>query len=114
MRVTPVDQNTRIRSEHNTSGIIVDYAQPNDIVEGEELFTAPVDFTFNGTVIQFKSDKWLRVTFVNGLPASGWIAITNKGLAICIELPYTGEITLTHTIEVYSDGSLKIDGNSYP
>lgn len=28
--------------------------------------------------------------------------------------PPVGEVTLTHTIEVYSDGSIKIDGQPYP
>lgn len=28
--------------------------------------------------------------------------------------PPTGEVTLTHTIDIFSNGSIKIDGNPYP
>lgn len=87
MKVTPIEANTRIRSDHNTAGTIVDYAQPGNVVTGEEVFTAPVDFTYNGVVIQFQSDRWLKVLSISGSPASGWIAITNKGIEICHELP---------------------------
>lgn len=115
MKLKPISMNTRIRNEHNTAGMINAYVQPSDVVTGTEIFTAPVNFTYEGTVIQFVGDKWLKVEYVNGSPSAGWIAIIHKGDTICLEVAdVPTEVHLTHTIEVFSDGSIKVDGITFP
>ena len=87
MILQPLDTDTRIRGDHNTAGTILDYVNPVDRITGIEIFTAPVDFTYEGKVIQFAGDRWLKVEYVNSVPASGWIAITHKADSICREIP---------------------------
>src|SRR5690242_14987486 len=87
MKIKPLESQTRVRSDHNTAGGVVGYVQPLDSVVGEEVFTAQNNFTFNGKVIQIPGDKWLKVTFINGLPSSGWVAIINQGITICTIVP---------------------------
>jgi len=101
MKLQPIDPQTRIRADHNTAGEIKDYADTSEVITGTEVFTAPVDFTYNGTVIQFKGDRWLKVEYVNDTPASGWIAITHKGLQICREIPETEPVPVTDEYIVY-------------
>lgn len=94
MKIRPLEPNTRLRADHNTAGTII-YPDliPSDILEGTEIFTAPVDFTYNGSVIQFVGDKWLHVEKMNGSPLAGWVAITNKAIQICEEIVDTPPVS---------------------
>lgn len=111
-QMTTISSGTRIRSDHTTYAQVLTSVPSNVVMSGSELWTASSD----GNEVK-AGDKWLKVSY-NG--ASGWMAYIHKGVPICSNLlevgaepPQPDEVTLAHVIEVYSDGSIKIDGNPY-
>lgn len=87
MKVQPLQNGTRVRDGHNTYGTIKVLAGLADTLMGTEVFTADVDIKdAMGKVIQKAGDRWLKVEFLNGIPASGWVAITHMGESICTEV----------------------------
>lgn len=116
MKVTPIDPNTRFRMGHNTGEVyVLPHLQPGDVIEGTQIFTASSSLVNGqGVTYQIPGDQWLNVQTVNGEPRSGWVALTNMGESICVDITNGTEIFLKYTVEVYSDGSLVINGIPYP
>lgn len=71
----------------------------------------------DGSYTAKAGDRWLHVFEANGAPIEGWVAEIHLGKRY-LNVEEIGEpaggITLKHTIEVYSDGSIRIDGKPYP
>jgi hypothetical protein len=71
----------------------------------------------DGSYTAKAGDRWLHVFEANGSPIDGWVAEIHMGVRYLnveeIGEP-DGEVTLKHTIEVFSDGSIRIDGKPYP
>lgn len=108
-----VSNGTRIRTDHNTYSTVVSSQPAGVLMTGSEIWTAPAD----GNEVK-KGDIWMYVTHVNGVALStkGWMAYTHKGVPICSdlkEIPVTppSEPHITHVIEVFSDGKVRIDGS---
>jgi GH25 family lysozyme M1 (1,4-beta-N-acetylmuramidase) len=90
-----------------------------------ETFT-PARFLFPGDKIEASQNQyqWLKLSKINGVPVVGeeWASAGTLQQYIKWEWVNVAEpdppdaptITLKHTIDVYSDGSLKIDGNPVP
>jgi hypothetical protein len=78
--MTPIDNGTRLRSDHNTSSTVIASYNRDQLVLGDELWVAPAD----GTNVK-KGDKWLSVISVDGVnvPAPGWMAYIHMGAPIC-------------------------------
>ena len=73
-----INNDTRLRPDHNTAGAAVGSYPAGTIFSGDVLFTAPVAL-YNGSVkYQEVGDVWLQVTS----PAVGWVAVTNLGKPI--------------------------------
>jgi hypothetical protein len=77
---------------------------------GDELWSCTVD----GELLNAKAgDLWIHLT----LPIDGWVAVVHAGVRYGNVTDVTAppaDVTLKHTIEVYSNGSLVIDGIAYP
>lgn len=87
--MTPIDNGTRLRSDHNTFSTQIDINpsvsgvqsfNKDDLLIGDELWIASTD----APEVK-KGDKWLRITHRNGveLVTKGWTAYIHKGLPIC-------------------------------
>lgn len=89
MLVKAIDEGTRIRSDHNTYGVVKSVVGPSDSVVGTEVFVATEQIIDPVTknAVQLIGDRWLAVTSVNGAARSGWIALEHLGVAICNEVP---------------------------
>ncbi len=74
-----------------------------------------VEFTGELITSSIDSKKWVQLNTINGLTVNGgfiasWVVdLTDLNYVP----PITPDILLTHSIEVYSDGSIKIDGIPY-
>jgi hypothetical protein len=101
-RMTPIDNNTRIRSDHNVYAGVIQTVAANIIVSGDQLWEAPAD----GNEVK-KGDRWLFITRVNGLEIvkPGWMAQIHKGVPICKDFTKTVE-SISHVVEVLIDGEL--------
>ncbi len=112
-----VGDGTRLRSDHNTAAAVVLSYPTGTKFHGDTLFVATQELrNSSGVVYQKVGDKWLQVKDVNGNAQAGWVAIIHMGQTYCT-LVDNGEVTtptLKHTIEIYSDGSVKVDGNFIP
>lgn len=73
--MTTINSGTRVRQDHNVYASVLTSVNANVTVQGDELWTAPVD----GNEVK-AGDRWLKVT-VNGV--TGWMAHIHKGVAIC-------------------------------
>jgi hypothetical protein len=82
MIITPVDPDTRLRSESSTAGAILGKYQPGAKVYGGEIFTVSVIKAGNPKI----GDQWMKVESINGVPISGWMAIIHDGNTICREV----------------------------
>lgn len=88
----------------------------NDIIEVEDS-----SVLVSGTTWR-KILRWWRNNVQRSLPASPtgerWTAEKSQTSIFMISTIFTppdpSPVTLTHTVEVYSDGNIKIDGNPYP
>jgi hypothetical protein len=96
MIITPLQNATRLRSTHDTS---LPYLSLHDIgakIYGGEVWTAPATTAYNR-----QGDQWLKVESINGVPTSGWVAITHNGGAICKELVDTPTVFEPVTATLY-------------
>lgn len=85
--------------------------------EPSAFYIYPADVSVNGVLSAKAGDIWWRVYEANGTPADGWVSEIHKGvryLTVRLVDSPSPEVTLTHTIQVYSDGSLVVDGNPIP
>ena len=83
------------------------------VMSGNISFVSRGIVEFTGELITSAIDqkKWIRLDTINGVSASGlYIA---SWVVDYVETVPTNDPTLVHTIEVYSDGSLIIDGIPY-
>ncbi|HNN14111.1 MAG TPA: NfeD family protein [Anaerolineales bacterium] len=78
--MTPVNNGTRLRSDHNTSSSVVTSYNRGQLIVGDEIWEATAD----GSEVK-KGDKWLHVTSVDGvnLTDMGWMAYIHKGVPVC-------------------------------
>lgn len=75
---SPLQNGTRVRTDHNTlAGVVGSYAI-GDSIRGDSIWVAPAD----GAEVK-RGDQWLHVTHINGTPVVGWMAIIHKGAFIC-------------------------------
>lgn len=76
------------------------------------------DVYINGVIRAKAGDTWWRTYEVNGVSYAGWVAEIHLGKTYLTKtfFPSTppAKPTLTHTIEIFNDGSIKVDGNSVP
>jgi hypothetical protein len=86
----PIESNTRVRTEHNTYGQIVTSVMKDQILIGDDVWTA----TEAGPEV-FVGDKWMRVTHIGDYELSnpGWAALIHKGKAICRNFKEIDETT---------------------
>jgi hypothetical protein len=79
-KMTPINNGTRMRTDHNTFATVVKSYNRGQLIVGDELWEAPAD----GTEVR-RGDKWLRVKSVDGvnLTDRGWMAYIHKGVAVC-------------------------------
>lgn len=82
----------------------------------DDVMVYTTDVT-DGSYSAKAGDRWLHAFEANGAPIDGWVAEIHLGkryLNVEEIQPPPGPVTLKHTIEVFSDGSLRIDGKPYP
>jgi GH25 family lysozyme M1 (1,4-beta-N-acetylmuramidase) len=105
-----------LRPNHSTANVAIARYAAGQTWYGDLIYIVPEDvYSASSVKIQYRGDKWLHVTRINSTPVDGWVALIHKGTAYCsnpIDNGPSGEPVLTHTIEVFNDGSLKIDGNA--
>lgn len=77
IKIIPLASGTRLRGDHNTFSNVINSFGQNDVLQGEEIWTAPM----NGNEVTM-GDQWLHVTSANGVPTFGWMAIIHKGQSI--------------------------------
>ena len=78
-QMTPIDNGTRLRKDHNTFAAVITSYSKGQLVEGDDLWIAPAD----GNEVK-KGDEWLHVTKVDGVSVpGGWMAQIHKGILIC-------------------------------
>ncbi|MBK9782411.1 MAG: NfeD family protein [Anaerolineales bacterium] len=78
--MTPINNGTRMRADHNTFSAVIASYNRSQLIVGDEVWEATAD----GNEVK-KGDKWLHVTSVDGvnLTDSGWMAYIHKGVAVC-------------------------------
>lgn len=78
--MTPIDNGTRLREDHNTFSKVITSYNRGQLVLGDEVWVAPAD----GAEVK-KGDIWLKVLSVDGtnVPVRGWMAHIHKGQFIC-------------------------------
>ena len=83
-------------------------------VDDVRVYTTDVT---DGSYAAKAGDRWLHVFEANGAPIEGWVAEIHLGKRY-LNVEEIGAsnaaVTLKHTIEVFSDGSIRIDGKPYP
>ena len=84
MIITPIQNATRLRPDHNTAQPYIGLFNIDAKIYGGEVWTAPVTTAYNR-----QGDQWLKVESINGVTMSGWVAITHNGVAICKEVTET-------------------------
>lgn len=87
-QMTTITTDTRRRADHSTaSPYLLPHVAAGKVIEGDELFIAPVQLSNASGVYQLAGDKWLHVTKIDGnpvVPAGGiWIAYIHKSYPIC-------------------------------
>ena len=78
--MTPINNGTRMRTDHNTFTTVITSYNRGQLVVGDEIWEALAD----GPEVK-KGDKWLHVKSVDGVivPDRGWMAYIHKGVAVC-------------------------------
>lgn len=89
-KMTTINSGTRIRQEPNTAGSTLTSVNANVTVQGDELFTSPVELRNSSGVYQQVGDKWLKITY-NGV--TGWMAYIHMGQPICKDFQEVGIVT---------------------
>lgn len=102
-----LDGNMSIRADHTVSSNKIDQLEVNEPHTGDLVWNCLVD----GEFLNAKAgDEWLHLT----TPVVGWVAIKHAGRVYCELIDLGNEVTLKHVIDVFSDGSIKIDGTLFP
>ena len=102
-----LDGNMSIRADHTVASSKVDQLEINEPHTGDFTWTCLVD----GEFLNSKAgDEWLHLI----TPVVGWVAIKHAGRVYCELIDLDNEVTLKHVIDVFSDGSVKIDGTLFP
>jgi hypothetical protein len=82
----PIEEQTRLRNDHNTAGEVMSNWGPGDLVECDGEFTA-IDVLKNsdGVIYQMAGDQWGHVAKINNQEAvkGVWMAIVHMGKPIC-------------------------------
>ncbi|MBL8064074.1 MAG: NfeD family protein [Anaerolineales bacterium] len=78
--MTPINNGTRLRSDHNTFASVIKSYNRGQLIVGDEVWEATAD----GPEVK-RGDKWLHVTSVDGvnLTDRGWMAYIHKGIPVC-------------------------------
>lgn len=108
MRYTAVTigAGTNIRPDHNTNNTNIGrIPNANTLIEGEEVFVAPVDLFKDDAKYQAVGDKWMKITY-NGV--TGWVAVIHMGKEYCKNFtdngatpePSTGDLQVGLSITV--------------
>lgn len=112
------DAGASVRNNPNTSGTPLD-----TLVKGSEF---RIDAVVPDSVSPSTQKLWGRISSNNVKYVGKYVALLYPSsggnfvrcewnlISDVPEPPPSGEVVLTHTIEVYSDGSIKIDGQPYP
>jgi lysozyme len=111
-------RNIRAQAYPNIKGTRIGQINANNFakcrVDDVMVYTSDV---VDGSYTARAGDRWLHVFEANGAPIDGWVAEIHLGkryLTVEEVGQPAGGITLKHTIEVFSDGSIRIDGKPYP
>lgn len=81
MILTPLQNQTRIRPDHNTAQPYTALVNIGSKIYGGEIWTAPATTAYNR-----QGDQWLKVETIDGANVTGWVAIVHNGNAICKEV----------------------------
>lgn len=78
--MTPINNGTRMRTDHNTFSTVITSYNRGQLVVGDEIWEALAD----GPEVR-RGDKWLRVVSVDGvnLVDRGWMAYIHKAVPVC-------------------------------
>lgn len=78
--MTPINNGTRLRTDHNTFSTVITSYNRGQLIVGDEVWEAPAD----GPEVR-RGDKWLHVVSVNGVnvPDRGWMAYIHKAVPVC-------------------------------
>lgn len=88
-KATVIQNETRIRNDHNTaSARLYDHLPAGTVIQGEELFVATQNLSNASGVYQYVGDKWLKHTF-NGI--TGWTAVIHLGEEVCRDFQLVDE-----------------------
>ncbi len=79
--ITPLKNETRLRDIHSTLGAVINSYNAGTILLGEDIWTAEADAQDGSNTKA--GDMWLLIKSINGVPASGWMAIIHNGIPIC-------------------------------
>lgn len=98
--MTPINNGTRLRTDHNTFATVIASYNSGALVLGDELWEAPAD----GAEVK-KGDKWLHVVSVNGeeLFETGWMAYVHKGLPVCNNFKTIAEVPSPDPISTFPE-----------
>jgi hypothetical protein len=79
--ITPLKNETRLRDIHSTNGDVIGSYNAGAVIVGDDVWTAEANARDGSNTKA--GDKWLLVKSINGVPASGWIAIIHNNTTIC-------------------------------
>jgi GH25 family lysozyme M1 (1,4-beta-N-acetylmuramidase) len=93
--------------------------------KSEDKYVYLNDVVISGAMMAKTGDIWHKVYEANGNPTGGWTAEIHLGMRqlnvedLTVVVPPPVEppvptVVKTHTMELFSDGSLKVDGNLIP
>lgn len=79
-KMQPINNGTRMRTDHSTFAAVITSYNRGQLVIGDEIWEAPAD----GSEVK-KGDKWVKVVSVDGVNVTerGWMAYIHKGVAVC-------------------------------
>lgn len=87
MIITPLQNATRLRVNHDTAQPYIGLYNIGTKIYGGEVWVAPETTSLNRT-----GDQWLKVESIDGVNVSGWMAITHNGVAISKEVKETPDV----------------------
>lgn len=107
-KATVIQNETRIRNDHNTaSARLYDHLLAGTVIQGEELFVATQNLSNASGVYQYIGDKWLKHTY-NGI--TGWTAVIHLGGEVCRDFQLVGEEPTTPPAPVFPESFILDDG----
>ncbi|MBI2758779.1 MAG: glycoside hydrolase family 25 protein [Chloroflexi bacterium] len=99
----------------NIKSTVLPYANIRDKADGQDIGDVAPGTAITGDQIVggLNGYSWMHVTTVEAKPQTGWVRVDLLDFRETAPTPPTGpgDVILKHTIETYSDGSVKIDGN---